>query len=358
MLRLKLLCGMFLLLWAPVRAGEPIQAFCDDKDVESAVDVALVEHNKNLQLGNQFALYQIVSAKKEGNESGTVFSVDFQARESDCPVGGDKTWKDCNYLPIQTPSLCEAKVYRSNNEGNQEVLLIMCVARAEESIDAKYMPCLGCPEVINTASEDLKEPLAYSVAKFNMGNNSTHHFVLNEVRSATRQVVAGFRYDLQFDMAKSNCSKTDFSELTDECHRNKEDREFSHCNSTVYVAPWRREEPETHINCAPGLHANIFLKRRPPGWSPLRKVPSMELVAPPCTAPAPGPSKNATEDSSEESQERATPTNCKPVPPSESISTFNCPSKPWKSYVPAVVPPETSPEPSPEDGDLTDIDLL
>lgn len=64
MLRLKLLCGMFLLLWAPGRAGEPIQAFCDDKDVKSAVDLALVEHNKNLPHGNQFALYQIVSAKK------------------------------------------------------------------------------------------------------------------------------------------------------------------------------------------------------------------------------------------------------------------------------------------------------
>lgn len=84
----------------------------------------------------------------------------------------------------------------------------------------------------------------------------------------------------------------------------------------------------------------------------------MELAAPPCTGPAPGSSTNATEESSEESQERATLTNCKPVPPSESISAFNCPSKPWKSYVPSDVPAETSPEPSPEEGDLTDTDLL
>lgn len=57
------------LLWACGQGQETQQAtqlFCDDKSVEEAVDSALVKLNGFLTTGNQYALYQILEAKKVG----------------------------------------------------------------------------------------------------------------------------------------------------------------------------------------------------------------------------------------------------------------------------------------------------
>lgn len=61
---LLLLAASSLLLCPPGRTQDPVPAFCDHKDVEAGVDLALVTHNAKLQQGHQLALYQIVGASK------------------------------------------------------------------------------------------------------------------------------------------------------------------------------------------------------------------------------------------------------------------------------------------------------
>lgn len=46
---------------------EQVLVFCDDKDVEAAVDLALVKYNEKLPYGNQLALYQILEASTVGD---------------------------------------------------------------------------------------------------------------------------------------------------------------------------------------------------------------------------------------------------------------------------------------------------
>ncbi|KPP74295.1 kininogen precursor-like [Scleropages formosus] len=370
MLRLQLLvlCVAPLRLWA--QETGPVQAFCNDRDVEDSVDLALVTFNKKLQYGHQFALYRILSAFKAHNESGTSFTTSFEAKESDCVVGVDKVWKDCEYQPNdKKPLQCNATVQKSNLEGKQEVIFVDCLA-VEPKVVAERGPCLGCPENIDIDSEDVKGPLMYSLVKFNAEDDSEFHFVVNEIGSATRQVVAGLRYDLQFEMVKSNCSKTDFKELTDECHPVHENKEFAFCNSTVFVAPWRHEEPETHINCKPGRLVTSFVRRRPPGWSPLRSMQA--IVIPPTQTAVPTlASPEAKEESSEESKEKNSP----PPSPAETQAEdphatlvpliaepekpFHCPSKPWKVSPPkTIAAPQQISKPAPEEGDFSDLDLL
>uniref|UniRef100_A0A8C9R9J0 Cystatin kininogen-type domain-containing protein n=1 Tax=Scleropages formosus TaxID=113540 RepID=A0A8C9R9J0_SCLFO len=334
MLRLQLLvlCVAPLRLWA--QETGPVQAFCNDRDVEDSVDLALVTFNKKLQYGHQFALYRILSAFKAHNESGTSFTTNFEAKESDCVVGVDKVWKDCEYQPND-----KVKSWRTRCIEKKKLFDKQCVPSVEPKVVAERGPCLGCPENIDIDSEDVKGPLMYSLVKFNAEDDSEFHFVVNEIGSATRQVVAGLRYDLQFEMVKSNCSKTDFKELTDECHPVHENKEFAFCNSTVFVAPWRHEEPETHINCKPGRLVTSFVRRRPPGWSPLR----MPTLASP----------EAKEESSEESKEKNSP------PPSPPEKPFHCPSKPWKVSPPkTIAAPQQISKPAPEEGDFSDLDLL
>uniref|UniRef100_A0A4W4FL75 Cystatin kininogen-type domain-containing protein n=1 Tax=Electrophorus electricus TaxID=8005 RepID=A0A4W4FL75_ELEEL len=260
--------GLLLALTGLFHAGshgqEDAGLPCSDKTVEDVVHLVLLLHNKDLSEGGQLALYQILEASKAQNDSGDVISVRFTGRETDCPAGGDKVWDQCDYL--QDP----AKV-------------------------AYRPPCLGCPINIDIHSEDIKEPLSYSLLKANIMHNHPHFFILNTIYQATRQVIAGFRYQLKFDMQKSNCTKSDFKEVTEECHPDQEAPSFINCNSTVDVAPWRLELPETHVQCAPGpiqVSPLSFMFKRPPGC---KAMPTPWKVFQPVFRGPPPPPSNKTE---------------------------------------------------------------
>ncbi|MGH0125348.1 UNVERIFIED_CONTAM: hypothetical protein FKN15_023489 [Acipenser sinensis] len=326
-----------------------LPTFCDDGLVEAAVDEAITTYNKELVSGNQFARYQITEAKKSENGSETTYKVNFHVRESDCPVGGDKIWLECDYLP----------------EGKAERIV------------AERAPCLGCPKEIPTNNTELMKALQHALKKFNNESNSPKLFVISVIKKATIQVVAGWKYNAHFEIQQSNCSKAEFVEITPECQPE---------NSTV-------------------------LLRMPPGMSPFRaivlnvrkKKSSEESKEHVTQSPdsVPTDSKHA---SGEESQEQAAgsgpvtpdPTGpIGPVPgpvvinpdvtgepvrllellggpgPVDLHHLFHCPSKPWKSVNSHVVTHAPQPESvtdgpptvvtedkSKQSGTFSDADLL
>nr|XP_020472697.1 kininogen-1-like [Monopterus albus] len=226
--------------------------------------------------------------------------------------------------------------------------------------------CLGCPEDINENSEDLKVPLSVSVSKYNSISDSTHLFNLHFVGHATRQVVAGFRFKVSFDMRKTTCAKTEHKELNELCLPDDENVVFAHCNSTVDVAPWRHELPVANIKCEPGALPQLNTRRRPPGWSPLRNF----------IRPTPLPSQPSAVDPTKKESSEEDETGTKSPPGVASVagaadaaidSPFHCPSKPWKPFHPVlsalpVAPVNAtvkvaSPPPS-GDGAFSDIDLV
>ncbi|KAL2089729.1 hypothetical protein ACEWY4_014417 [Coilia grayii] len=341
------------LLWASGRGQEVQQqtrVSCDDKGIEELVDAALVKLNGMLKSGNQYALYQILEVKKAENESGTEVSLHFTSMQSDCPIGGDKAWRDCEYFKFgpHKPMSCKAKVFVT--EGGAEVIFVDCAFEPE--VTPEKARCLGCPENIDLASEDLKDPLSFSVGQANNAHNEVFLFMLKNVVSASRQVVAGFRYRLKFNMHSSNCTKEEFKEVTDACHPDEKPT-YVKCNSTIDVAPWRHTVPEGSVNCEPGLF--IRNRRRPPGWTPLRtavKESSEEEQDP----------AQATETVAANQEMTAAPPTTTPMPQSTTTeTTLNCPSKPWKQFVPWTPPTAPSTDISSSlqpDGVFSDLDLL
>ncbi|RXN24480.1 T-kininogen 1-like protein [Labeo rohita] len=166
---------------------------------------------------------------------------------------------------------------------------------------------------------------------------------VNSYCCMTVQVVAGFRYKLQFAIEKSNCTRTEFKVVTEECHPSQE-KTILQCNSTVDVAPWRHEVPEVHVECMTVTKSGGRFKR-PPGWTPLRIMPIRKFT-----------SKTKVKESSEESKESIGKTPHTPL---------NCPTKPWKEFKPVVVttaPPTTTepsqPDPTTANAVFSDLDLL
>ncbi|XP_042370187.1 kininogen-1 isoform X2 [Plectropomus leopardus] len=326
--------------------------FCDDPSVTMAVNSAVSKFNERLSTGHKLALFQILSASKSENGSDSVYSLQFTCRRSNCSAGSNTPWTECNYLPQgrKEPMSCNATVYMTENDA--ETRQVDCVL--DDYVVAERASCMGCPELINVNSEDLRVPVSMSLSKYNSMSDSTHLFTLNDIGHATRQVVAGFRFKLRFDMRKTICAKAEHKDLNELCVPDDQDKEYAYCNSTVDVAPWRLETPQTNIECEPGaLPPSLFTRRRPPGWSPLRNFLFDRLPA------TPTPTKAA------ESSEEDTTAPKQSTPPDVAAeaandSPFHCPSKPWKAFnqqAPPTQAEDATPQP-PEEGTFSDLDML
>uniref|UniRef100_A0A3B4G8A6 Kininogen-1-like n=1 Tax=Pundamilia nyererei TaxID=303518 RepID=A0A3B4G8A6_9CICH len=339
---LGLLCSVFGQEAAEVQSG--VLIFCDDPSVEKAVHSAVDKFNERLSTGHKLALFQILKASKSENGSDSVYSLKFTTWKSECTADSSKSWTDCDYLQSGSkgPISCNATVLMS--ETKAETKQVDC--QIEGHIVSEKASCMGCPELIDVDSEDLKVPLSVSISKYNSMSDSTHLFSLHNIGHATRQVVAGFRFKLIFDMKKTVCSKAEHTDLNEICIPDENNLEYANCNSTVDVAPWRLEPPQAHIECAPGqLPPSKFARRRPPGWSPLRHF----LYA-------------KTKESSEEDTTSATPSVSRDKDAKDHL--FHCPSKPWKALKPhhSAAPTKAtveaaSPQPS-ADGTFINTDLL
>ncbi|KAM7011942.1 kininogen-1 [Tautogolabrus adspersus] len=358
------LCVLGLLcLYSSVSGQDAVQVqpgvliFCDDPSVEKAAHSAMHKFNEGLSTGNNLALFQILSARKSENGSDSVYSLEFTSRRSDCLAGSNKPWTDCDYLPYgrKEPISCNATVYMTETEADTRQVDCML----DNLIIPERASCLGCPEDIDENSEDLKVPISVSIAKYNTISDSTHLFSLHSVGKATRQVVAGFRFKLIFDMKKTTCAKAEHQDLHELCVHDDQNLEFAYCNSTVDVAPWRLEPPQAKIECEAGAMPPVeFTRRRPPGWSPLRRVDNPSSTTPPPIYPAtasPPKDPEPPKESSEEDTKTKKPT----APPNTSSNPFHCPSKPWKPFNPIEPVMSAGPTKAPAvEGDLKDTDLI
>ncbi|XP_023154645.2 kininogen-1 [Amphiprion ocellaris] len=367
------LCVLGLLcLHSSVFSQPGVLIFCDDPSVEMAINSAVTKFNERLTTGHKLAVYQTLTASKSENGSDSVYSLQFTSRRSDCAAGSSKPWTECNYLPSgrKEPISCNATVLMT--ETDADTTQVDC--QLDDYIVPEKAQCLGCPVEIDENSEDLSSPLYVSISKYNSISNSAHLFTLNSIGHATRQVVAGFRFKLRFDMRKTKCAKSEHQDLNELCVPDEENVEFANCNSTVDVAPWRLEPPQAHLECEPGaLPPMLYTRRRPPGWSPLRNLlynvpsaPSAPSSSPPPPPPPPPPSSTALaqEESSEEDTTAPKPTaSVLAITEDVNDSPFHCPSKPWKAFHPApdAAPTKATVEASPQpsaDGVFSDIDLL
>uniref|UniRef100_A0A1A7XLV9 Kininogen 1 n=1 Tax=Iconisemion striatum TaxID=60296 RepID=A0A1A7XLV9_9TELE len=337
--------------------------FCDDPSVEKAVSSALQKINKEITTGHKLALFQILSASKSENGSDSVYSLEFTSRKSDCPVEGSKPWTECDYHPNEhgAPVQCNATVHVTETEVDTRRTFCMF----EKLHDKTRAPCLGCPMEIGEKSEDLKAPLSAAISRFNAMSNSTHLFALHSVGYATRQVVAGFRFNLKFDMKRTTCAKAEHKDLNEQCVTDEKNLEFANCNSVVDVAPWRLEQPSVYSECQSGLLPMMpgIIKRRPPGWSPLRstKQQHSSTASPTQSSPAAQPTSKAP-PAKEESSEEDTTASKPSASSSVNNNLFHCPSKPWKPFKSAsldlpAAPTNATTDPSVE-GALSDTDLL
>uniref|UniRef100_A0A8C0H2W0 Kininogen 1 n=1 Tax=Chelonoidis abingdonii TaxID=106734 RepID=A0A8C0H2W0_CHEAB len=195
---LFLCCSFFSSRAKPLSTQD---ADCDDPDVFEAVDIALRKYNREKTDGNQFALYMVMEAKRIVSKLCKI--------ESSCAVGGDKLWHNCDYR-ASAEAVSGCLLLKNSIYGSSNVTI-------EGKVNLSHVPCLGCYHPIPGDSLQLLPILRYAIRIFNKQSDQSSLFEVGEVIKASRQVVAGWNYAVEYEVKETSCTKSNFQDLSPEC---------------------------------------------------------------------------------------------------------------------------------------------
>ncbi|XP_067850719.1 kininogen-1 [Heptranchias perlo] len=287
-------------------------ADCNNPEVLVAVDFTLRKFNAERKDGHHYALYRVIRAEVEG-ELGRRYLIEFSIRETDCPLGNEKIWKECNYRAPREANTgrCVSNVYIHKTQRITQVTSHNCTISSVHWIVPKHEHCLGCVRDLPTNHSSLNETIDHAIRKFNNESSYENYFRLGIVFKFTHQVVAGMRYGLKFSIQETECSKEDPDIKPSECNV-KPDAVTLFCNSTVHTKIWLNYT-HTAVSCDAESFAAEFMSAGLAGWGPftLQSEPQSE-----------------TESDEFEPNARELTTAEKDL--ADILEPLTCPGKPWK----------------------------
>ncbi|XP_062901616.1 kininogen-1 [Mobula hypostoma] len=256
---------------------------CNDPGVSAAVDFTLRKLNAEQNAGNKFALYRVLFAQVQAQERfGLKYTVEFSIYETDCPVGSEKLWKDCNYNEprIASSGKCDSETILNRIRRISEVISHNCTfSQDHEWIFPEKGPCLGCEGLVETDSPTVHKVSAYVTQEFNTNRTFTNYFRIAKVHKLTEQVVSGMRYNMVFLNQETECSKDHplpYENVT-ACPL-KTDGVRLQCTSTVLEQSWI-DQTSASVTCQPEEAPTAFSFG---GWSPfiLKKESLTDNICP------------------------------------------------------------------------------
>ncbi|XP_066457738.1 T-kininogen 1-like [Eleutherodactylus coqui] len=231
LLSFLLLCSHCLLGSATV-----IDDNCNDENVFNAVDEALRTFNNAKEDGNLFILYKVTDSKiKVSNDGQSHHFIEYEIDEGSCEVKSGKSWQECSSTH-EHRAKCSAHVLF-----NQELKIRNVESQNCSSLKAVEEPPVKAVQQLT--DKENKELLCFvhsSIEQVNTDADHPFYFDLESIENATRQVMFGWIYHIQFHIQQTNCSRSSFtSKDSKECKIDKEGESFK-CNVDVNVTPHRK----------------------------------------------------------------------------------------------------------------------
>ncbi|XP_033006638.1 kininogen-1 [Lacerta agilis] len=221
--------GLFLLLaftfcycHASPLQGQNVD--CDDPGVFNAVDVALKELNREIaevnggNKGHKYALSIVLDASKTPGP-GQNYVVRYQLKRTSCVARDPTPWQNCEFKPIWEGDFgeCEAEVHIDESGERSNVLQKCANVTVPVMVITEQAGCLGCWQSISTKTLELLPIVRHAIQLHNNQSGMSNLFEAGEIVKAQRQVVAGWKYNLEYLARETNCSKDDFTDLNSEC---------------------------------------------------------------------------------------------------------------------------------------------
>uniref|UniRef100_A0A8C6XNE7 Kininogen 1 n=1 Tax=Naja naja TaxID=35670 RepID=A0A8C6XNE7_NAJNA len=224
---------ILLVLSVGLCQASPVQddVSCDDPEVFEAVARAITELNEDRTEGNKFALNVILHAHRIAGP-GKKFHVIYQVRETACPIAVKEPWQNCDFLEISEDyGNCTADI----DTDSQGLISQNCkFGPGQANVVRSIAKCLGCWHPIDPKSLEVLPIVRFTIRQFNNQSQQSALYEVREMKTATRQVVNGWNYNLEYSIKETNCSKNEFLDLSPACRHLPEGKE-GFCTVTAYV---------------------------------------------------------------------------------------------------------------------------
>ncbi|XP_005525107.1 PREDICTED: kininogen-1 isoform X1 [Pseudopodoces humilis] len=237
----------------------------DGPEVSEILKKAIQKFNKH---SGELALFKLVEIKEAKRQvlNGWEYKINYEIEETNCSKDQfqDLT-PECRITSRGRVAKCEAKAFQ-NLQAEIMDIASDCKLPVEETVVAAICP--GCPRTIPSDSPELKELLKLSIEKYNLESDDEFYYKAGEILSATVQMVAGKKYQIKFSVGKTNCSKSEFEKLNEDCVAIFSSELLS-CNAEIHVIPWQNKIfPQ--VNCSEYYGLVATWGRLPPGFTPFR----------------------------------------------------------------------------------------
>lgn len=238
----------------------------DSSVVSEILKQAIQKFNKHSAEPALFKLVEIKEAKRQ-TVAGWNYAIKYEIEETNCSKDQfqDLT-PECKTTSRGRVGICDAKAYQS-----LQAVIVDIASQCKLPVEETVIPATqtGCPKTVPKDSPELKELLKVSMEKYNSESNDDFYYESGEIEAATVQVVAGQKYHLTFAVRKTNCSKSEFEKINEDCEATSDSVPLS-CEAQIHVIPWENKIfPQ--VNCSKERSMAVLL-RRPPGFTPFRSL--------------------------------------------------------------------------------------
>jgi len=127
------------------------------------------------------------------------------------------------------------------------VVLVVCLAQLVLS-SASHV---GGWSSVSNMDEDVQNIAKFAADVISDRSNSYYRKKLIHVHLAQRQLVAGWKYNVTFDLATTICRKNEVSEETLNQCTVSEDQVVERCVGSIWERPWLKERQLLSYECAP-----------------------------------------------------------------------------------------------------------
>ncbi|NXK91263.1 CYT protein, partial [Formicarius rufipectus] len=124
------------------------------------------------------------------------------------------------------------------------VLWVAALLFAGVVCGGEYRPRLvGAPEVIDNPENDegLQRALQFAMVAYNRASNDMYSSRVVRVISAKRQIVAGVKYIMEVEIARTTCTKPAADLQHCAFHDEPQMAKHTVCNFVVLNVPWRNQ---------------------------------------------------------------------------------------------------------------------
>ncbi|NXU41026.1 CYT protein, partial [Drymodes brunneopygia] len=110
---------------------------------------------------------------------------------------------------------------------------------------------LGAPETIDDPEndEELERALQFAMTAYNRASNDMYSSRVVRILSAKRQIVAGVKYIMKVEIARTTCTKPATDVLHCAFHQEPQMAKHIICNFVVLTVPWRNQVELLESKC-------------------------------------------------------------------------------------------------------------